>query len=74
MFKEFFKQFIPKLVEFIFVIALGFLVCIAVIAILGEESLGIAAVAVVFYYFGGMIRPYIKELQEKFTKNIGEKK
>lgn len=73
MFKEFIKDFVPKLVEFILVVALGFIAYIVVSTILNEMSLGIACVAVIFYYFGALIKPYIMELVKKFTKNIGEK-
>jgi hypothetical protein len=72
MFKEFIKDFVPKLLEFIFVVALGFVAYIVVSTLLNEVSLGIACVAVVFYYFGGIIRPYIMELVKKFTKNLGK--
>lgn len=72
MFKGFIKNFVPKLLELIFVVALGFVAYIVVSTLLNEVSLGIACVAVVFYYFGGIIRPYIMELVKKFTKNLGK--
>lgn len=71
MFKEFIKDFVPKLVEFILVVALGFIAYIVISTIFNEMSLGIACVAVIFYYFGAIIKPYIMEIVNKFTKNIG---
>lgn len=72
MFKELFVSWIIKLVEIILVILLGFVVCFLVGLITKETSIGIATVSIVFYFFGGIIRPYIKDLQEKITKNLGK--
>lgn len=72
MFKELFVSWVIKLVEIILVVVLGFVVCFLVGMITKETAIGIAVVSIVFYFFGGLIRPYIKELQEKITKNLGE--
>lgn len=74
MFKELFVNTVIKLVEIIFVVALGFGICLVVGLITKETSIGIASVSIIFYFFGGLIRPYIKELQKKITKNLGKKK
>jgi hypothetical protein len=60
-------------VEFILVVALGFVAYIVVSTLLNDMSLGIACVAVIFYYFGAIIKPYIMEIVNKLTKNIGSK-
>lgn len=73
MFKDFLKVNLPKLIELIVVVILGFLICLFISSIFSQTAIGVACVAIVFYYFGGIIRPYIKELQEKITKNIGKK-
>lgn len=73
MFKEFIKDFIPKLIELFLVVMLGFVAYIIVSTLLNDMSLGIACVAVIFYYFGAIIKPYITEIVKKFTKNLGTK-
>lgn len=72
MFKKLFVSWAIKLVEIGAVVLLGFLICFLVGVITKETSIGIATVSIVFYFFGGLIRPYIKDLQEKITKNLGE--
>lgn len=72
MFKELFVSWTIKLVEIILVVVLGFVVCFLVGLITKETAIGIATVSVVFYFFGGIIRPYIKDLQNKITKNLGQ--
>lgn len=72
MFKALFISWIIKLVEIILVILLGFGICLLVGMIIKETSIGIATVSIVFYFFGGLIRPYIKDLQAKITKNLGK--
>ena len=73
MFKSLFISWIIKLVEIILVVLLGFVVCFLVGMITKETSIGIAFVSICFYFFGGIIRPYIKDLQNKITKNLGKK-
>lgn len=72
MFKRLFISWIIKLVEIILVVLLGYAICLLVGYITKETSIGIATVSIVFYFFGGMIRPYIKDLQNKITKNLGK--
>ena len=72
MFKELFVSWVIKLVEIILVVLLGFLICFLVGLITKETSVGIAFVSICFYFFGGIFRPYIKDLQEKITKNLGK--
>lgn len=74
MFKELFLSWLVKLVEIILVVLLSFLVCLLVGMITKETAIGIAVVGLVFYFFGGIIRPYIKDLQNKITGKIGKKK
>ena len=72
MFKSLILSWIIKLVEIILVVLLGFGICLLVGMITKETSIGIASVSIVFYFFGGIIRPYIKDLQKKITKNLGK--
>lgn len=70
MFKEFIKDFVPKLIELFLVVMLGFVAYIVVSTLLNDMVIGIACVAVVFYYFGAIIKPYITAIVKKFTKNL----
>lgn len=72
MFKRLFVSWIIKLVEIILVVLLGYAICLLVGMITKETAIGIAIVSIVFYFFGGIIRPYIKDLQNKITKNLGK--
>lgn len=72
MFKELFVNWLIKLVEIVAVIILSFIVCFVVGLITKETAIGIAVVGLVFYFFGGIIRPYIKDLQEKVSAKIGK--
>lgn len=72
MFKSLFVSWIIKLVEIVLVVLLGYLVCFLVGYVTKETAIGIATVSIVFYFFGGLIRPYIKDLQAKITKNLGK--
>lgn len=72
MFKSLFISWLIKLVEIVLVVLLGFLICFLVGLITKETSIGIAFVSICFYFFGGLIRPYIKDLQEELTKNLGQ--
>lgn len=77
MFKEFIKVNLPKFLELLGVIILSAIISGVVCLFIGSKTgfafLANAIVAIVFYYFGGSIRPYITELVEKITKNIGKK-
>ena len=72
MFKELIYTWLFKAIEIVLVALLGFVVCFLVGLITKETSIGIATVSIVFYFFGGIIRPYIKDLQNKITKNLGK--
>ena len=72
MFKSLFVSWIIKLIEIILVVLLGYVICLLVGMITKETAIGIATVSIVFYFFGGLIRPYIKDLQNKITKNLGK--
>lgn len=78
MFKDLFKTNLPKVLELLGVVILSAIISGVVCVFLGAETgfafLANAVVAIVFYYFGGLIRPYIMELVAKITKNIGKKK
>jgi len=77
MFKDFIKVNLPKFLELLGVIILSAIISGVVCLFIGSKTgfafLANAVVAIVFYYFGGIIRPYIMELVEKITKNIGKK-
>lgn len=77
MFKDFIKVNLPKFLELLGVIILSAIISGVVCLFIGSKTgfafLANAIVAIVFYYFGGIIRPYIMELVEKITKNIGKK-
>lgn len=77
MFKDFLKVNLPKFLELVGVIILSAvisgIVCVFIGSKTGFAFLANAIVAIVFYYFGGMIRPYIMEIVNKITKNIGKK-
>lgn len=78
MFKDFFKVNLPKFLELLGVVILSALICGVVSIFLVSKTefsfIANAVVAIVFYYFGGIIRPYIMEIVAKITKNIGKKK
>lgn len=78
MFKDLFKTNLPKVLELLGVVILSALISGVVCMFLGSQTgfafTANAVVAIVFYYFGGLIRPYIMELVAKITKNIGKKK
>lgn len=77
MFKDFLKVNLPKFLELVGVIILSAvisgIVCVFIGSKTGFAFLANAVVAIVFYYFGGIIRPYIMEIVSKITKNIGKK-
>ena len=77
MFKDLFKTNLPKVLELLGGIILSALISGVVCFFIGSKTgfafLANAVVAIIFYYFGGMIRPYIMELVAKITKNIGKK-
>ena len=77
MFKDFLKVNLPKFLELVGVIILSAvisgIVCVFIGSKTGLAFLANAVVAIIFYYFGGMIRPYIMEIVNKITKNIGKK-
>lgn len=76
MFKDLFKTNLPKVLELLGVIILSALISGIVCLFIGSKTgfafLANAVVAITFYYFGGMIRPYIVELVAKITKKIGK--
>lgn len=70
MFRDLVYTNLVKLVELVLVLVVGYLICFVTSGLLyGNMYIGMAAISIVFYYFGGMIRPYIKALQDKITKN-----
>lgn len=74
MFKSLIVEVVPKLLELIAVIVLGAFICGFIASVFDSEFLGFSAIAVVFYYFGAIIRPYIMVVVDKLTKNLGKKK
>ena len=75
MIKKAFWSNLVKAIELALVLVLGFLICFVASGLLyGNIYIGVAVIIIVFYYFGGMIRPYIKELQSKIIKEkLGDK-
>lgn len=77
MFKDFIKVNLPKFLELLGVVILSAIISGIVCFFIGSKTgfafLANAVVAIIFYYFGGMIRPYIMEIVSKITKNIGKK-
>lgn len=70
------KTFVSWIVKALEIIAVAFLslgVAFLIGLLFKETSLGIIAVGIVFYFFGGLIRPYIIALVKKLTKNFGKK-
>ena len=47
--------------------------CGLITGIFNSEFVGYSAIAVVFYYFGAIIRPYIMDIVGRLTKNLGKK-
>lgn len=75
MIRKAFWSNLVKAIELALVLVLGFLICFVASGLLyGNIYIGVAVIIIVFYYFGGMIRPYIKELQSKIIKEkLGDK-
>lgn len=74
MFKELLFGWLIKGVEIFVVAILGLLIWWFITTIFGEGDLGTIAVAIVFYFFGGLMRPYIKEIQNKIAKGLKKNK
>lgn len=72
MFKSLFREVVPKLLELIAVIIVGAFVCGLISSIFNSEFVGYSVIAVVFYYFGAIIRPYIMDVVGKLTRNLGK--
>lgn len=72
MFKDFIKVNLPKFLELLGVVILSAIISGIVCFFIGSKTgfafLANAVVAIIFYYFGGMIRPYIMEIVSKITK------
>lgn len=58
-----------KLIEIALVSFLGWLVYL-LITLIFSQFWGIVGLTIVFYFFGGLIRPYIRELQEYIFNGI----
>lgn len=71
--KKTFVNWVVKAIEIIAVAVLSLGIAFVVGLLTQEVSIGIVSVGVIFYFFGGLIRPYIKALVEKLTKNFGKK-
>ena len=74
MFKQMLVSWLIKGVEIVIVAILGLLIWWVVKARFGEGYLGTIAVAIVFYFFGGIMRPYIKDIQNKIAKKLKKSK
>lgn len=73
MFKELFKKWLFEIVGAILVIALAYGISFLTGWITKTDYLGIAVLAIIYFYCSPMINPYINELRKKITKNIGKK-
>ena len=73
MFKELFKKWLFEIVGVILVIALAYGIVFATNFLIKTDYLGIAVLAIIYFYCSPMINPYINELRKKITKNIGKK-
>ena len=71
--KKTFVDWVVKGLEIVAVALLSLLIAFAVGFATQETAIGTIAVGIVFYFFGAMIHPYIKELVAKITKNFGKK-
>lgn len=71
--KKTFVNWVVKAIEIIAVAVLSLGIAFVVGLLTQEVSIGIVSVGVIFYFFGGLIRPYIIALVEKLTKNFGKK-
>lgn len=71
--KKTFVDWVVKAIEIIAVAVLSLGIAFVVGLLTQEVSIGIVSVGVIFYFFGGLIRPYIISLVEKLTKNFGKK-
>lgn len=68
--KETLISWLIKFVEILLVALLGIIISAIMVMVLKDGIFGIVAVAIVFYFFGSIISPYIKEIQANLTKNI----
>ena len=73
MFKNLFTKWLFEIVGAILVIALAYGIVFATGWLTKTEYLGIAVLAIIYFYCSPMINPYINELRDKITKNIGKK-
>lgn len=75
--KETFVDWVFKGLEIVAVAILSMLITVAIGLITNDTKTimvtGSIAVGIVFYFFGAMIHPYIIEIVQKITKNIGKK-
>lgn len=71
--KKTFVSWVVKALEIIAVAVLSLGIGFLVGLLFNEASIGVATVGIVFYFFGGLIRPYVQALVEKLTKNFGKK-
>lgn len=74
MFKKLFVKWPFELVGAILVIALAYGIAFVVGLLTKTDYLGIAVVAVIYFYCSPTIKPYIDELRNKILKNFGKKK
>lgn len=74
MFKELFVKWTFELVGWILVIALALGIVFIVNSLTRTEYLGTVVLATIYFYCSPTINPYINELRNKITKNLGKKK
>lgn len=72
MFKELFKKLLFEIVGVILVVVLAYGIVFAIGWLTKTEYLGIAVLAIVYFYCSPIINPYINELRKKIVKNIGK--
>lgn len=74
MFKELFVKWTFELVGWILVIALALGIVFVINYLTKTEYLGTIVLATIYFYGSPTINPYINELRNKITKNLGKKK
>lgn len=73
MFKKLFVKWLFEIVGAILVIALAYGIEFFTGFITKTNYLGTAVLAIIYFYCSPTIKPYIEELRNKITKNIGKK-
>lgn len=71
--KKLFVNWVVNGLEIVAVALLSLFIAYTVCFTTQKITIGSIAVGIIFYFFGAMIRPYIKEFVTKITKNFDKK-